>query len=144
MINTKSESNNYKLVEQGDIKETVLGSSTKAAYTHTVTLSEDPSNFDYLIILVTGGNSQNKRMCFAKKHGDTWYTNASPTDYRHLGLGIDSQSGTTMTISVAEWESKSVNGNCSIDSIIGVNRGGVLTRVLNLISTFLSKIKEVL
>lgn len=144
MINTKSESNNYKLVEQGDIKETVLGSSTKAAYTHTVTLSEDPSNFDYLIILVTGGNSKNKRMCFAKKHGDTWYTNTSPTDYRQLGLGIDSQSGTTMTISVAEWESKSVNGNCSIDSIIGVNRGGVLTRVLNLISTFLSKIKEVL
>ena len=124
MINTKSESNNYKLVEQGDIKETVLGSSTKAAYTHTVTLSEDPSNFDYLIILVTGGNSKNKRMCFAKKHGDTWYTNTSPTDYRQLGLGIDSQSGTTMTISVAEWESKSVNGNCSIDSIIGVNRGG--------------------
>lgn len=51
MINTKSESNNYKLVEQGDIKETVLGSSTKSAYTHTVTLSEDPSNFDYKEVL---------------------------------------------------------------------------------------------
>ena len=101
-------------------KETVLGSSTKTAYVHDVTLSEDPSNFDYLIILVTGGNSQNKRMCFAKKHGDTWYTNTSPTDYRHLGLGIDSQSGTTMTIIVAEWESKGVNDGCAIDSIIGV------------------------
>lgn len=127
MINTKSESNNYKLVEQGDIKETVLGSSTKSAYTHTVTLSEDPSNFDYLIILVTGGNSQNKRMCFAKKHGDTWYTNSSSTDYRHLEVGINSQSGTSMQIKVAEWESKSVNGGCAIDSIIGVNRVGSLT-----------------
>lgn len=126
MINTKSESNNYKLVEQGDIKETVLGSSTKAAYTHTVTLSEDPSNFDYLIILVTGGASNNKRMCYAKKHGDTWYTNSSPTDYRHLEVGINSQSGTSMQIKVAEWESKSVNSKCAIDSIIGVNRGGVI------------------
>jgi hypothetical protein len=124
MINTKSESKSYKLVEQGDIKETVIGSSTKTAYTHTVTLSEDPSNFDYLIILVTSGNSHNKRMCYAQKHGDTWYTNTSATDYRHIGLGIDSQSGTSITISVAEWESKSVNGGCSIDSIIGVNRGG--------------------
>ena len=127
MINTKSESNNYKLVEQGDIKETVLGSSTNTAYTHNVTLSEDPSNFDYLIILVTGGASNNKRMCYAKKHGDTWYTNSSPTDYRHLEVGINSQSGTSMQIKVAEWESKSVNGKCSIDSIIGVNRGGSLT-----------------
>lgn len=127
MINTKSESKNYKLVEQGDIKETVLGSSTGTSYTHNVTLSEDPSNFDYLIILVTGGNSKNKRMCYAKKHGNTWYTNTSDTDYRHIGLGIDSQSGTNMTISVAEWESKSVNGGCAIDSIIGVNRGGSLT-----------------
>lgn len=125
MINTKSESTSYKLVEQGDIKETVLlASSTNTAYIHNVTLSEDPSNFDYLIILVTSGNSDSSRMCFAKKHGDTWYTNTSSTDYRHLGLGIDSQSGTSMKISVAEWESKSVNGGCAIDSIIGVNRGG--------------------
>lgn len=101
-------------------KETVLGSSTKTAYVHDVTLSEDPSNFDYLIILVTGGASNNKRMCYAKKHGDTWYTNSSPTDYRHLGVGINSQSGTSMRITVAEWESKSVNSQCAIDSIIGV------------------------
>lgn len=127
MINAKSESKSYKLVEQGDIKETVLGSSTNTAYTHNVTLSEDPSNFDYLIILVTGGASNNKRMCYAKKHGDTWYTNSSPTDYRHLEVGINSQSGTSMQIKVAEWESKSVNGQCAIDSIIGVNRGGSLT-----------------
>ena len=126
MINAKSESKNYKLVEQGDIKETVLGSSTNTAYTHNVTLSEDPSNFDYLIILVTGGASNNKRMCYAKKHGDTWYTNSSPTDYRHLEVGINSQSGTSMQIKVAEWESKSVNSQCVIDSIIGVNRGGVI------------------
>lgn len=127
MINAKSESKSYKLVEQGDIKETVLGSSTNTAYTHNVTLSEDPSNFDYLIILVTGGASNNKRMCYAKKHGDTWYTNSSSTDYRHLEVGINSQSGTSMQIKVAEWESKSVNGGCAIDSIIGVNRGGSLT-----------------
>lgn len=127
MINAKSESKSYKLVEQGDIKETVLGSSTNTAYTHNVTLSEDPSNFDYLIILVTGGASNNKRMCYAKKHGDTWYTNSSPTDYRHLEVGINSQSGTSMQIKVAEWESKSVNSQCAIDSIIGVNRGGSLT-----------------
>lgn len=127
MINTKSESTSYKLVEQGDIKETVLlASSTKTAYTHDVTLSENPSNFDYLIILVTGGNSQNKRMCYAKKHGGTWYTNSSSTDYRHIGIGIDSQSGTSMRISTAEWESKSSNSGCAIDSIIGVNRGGVI------------------
>ena len=124
MINTKSESTSYKLVEQGDIKETVLGSSTNNAYTHNVTLSEDPSNFDYLIILVTSGASNNKRMCYAKKHGDTWYTNTSATDYRSIGIGIDSQSGTSMRISTAEWESKSVNSQCAIDSIIGVNRGG--------------------
>lgn len=127
MINAKSESKSYKLVEQGDIKETVLGSSTNTAYTHNVTLSEDPSNFDYLIILVTGGASNNKRMCYAKKHGDTWYTNSSPTDYRHLEVGINSQSGTSMQIKVAEWESKSVNSQCAIDSIIGVNRGWSLT-----------------
>lgn len=128
MINTKSESTSYKLVEQGDIKETVLlASSTNTAYTHNVTLSEDPSNFDYLIILVTGGSSHNKRMCYAKKHGGTWYTNSSSTDYRHLEVGINSQSGTSMQIKVSEWESKSVNGGCVIDSIIGVNRGGSLT-----------------
>ena len=127
MINAKSESKSYKLVEQGDIKETVLGSSTNTAYTHNVTLSEDPSNFDYLIILVTGGASNNKRMCYAKKHGDTWYTNSSPTDYRNLEVRINSQSGTSMQIKVAEWESKSVNSQCAIDSIIGVNRGGSLT-----------------
>lgn len=126
MINAKSESKSYKLVEQGDIKETVLGSSTNTAYTHNVTLSEDPSNFDYLIILVTGGASNNKRMCYAKKHGDTWYTNSSPTDYRNLEVRINSQSGTSMQIKVAEWESKSVNSQCAIDSIIGVNRGGVI------------------
>ena len=124
MINAKSESKSYKLVEQGDIKETVLGSSTNTAYTHNVTLSEDPSNFDYLIILVTGGASNNKRMCYAKKHGDTWYTNASPTDYRNISISIASQSGTSMQINTAEWASKSLNYGCAIDSIIGVKRGG--------------------
>ena len=41
-------------------------------------------------------------------------------------VGINSQSGTSMQIKVAEWESKSVNSQCAIDSIIGVNRGGVI------------------
>ena len=112
--------NELKSVSGESYKETVLGSSTKNAYTHNVTLSEDPSNFDYLIILVTGGASNNKRMCYAKNHGNTWYTNTSATDYRHIGMGIDSQSGTSMRISTAEWESKSVNTPCAIDSIIGV------------------------
>lgn len=125
MINAKSESTSYKLVEQGDIKETVLlASSTNADYAHNVTLSEDPSNFDYLIILVHAVNSDRQRICYAKKIGDTWYTNSSSTDYRHLELGITSQSGTSMTINTTEWESKSLNGKCAIDIIIGVNRGG--------------------
>lgn len=126
MINAKSESTSYKLVEQGDIKETVLGSSTNIAREHDVTLSEDPSNFDYLIILVTSGASNYNKLCYAKKHGDTWYSNSSPTDYRHITISITNQSGTSMKITVAEWESKSVNYGCSIDSIIGVNRGGVI------------------
>lgn len=128
MIIAKMNNMIHNLVEQKDIKETVLfESKTSVGYEHNVTLSEDPSTFAYLIILVTGGASNNKRMCYAKKHGDTWYTNSSPTDYRHLEVGINSQSGTSMQIKVAEWESKSVNSQCAIDSIIGVNRGGSLT-----------------
>ena len=115
----------HNLVEQKDIKETVLGSSTNFGYEHSVTLSDDPSNFDYLIILVTSEKSNYNRMCYAKKHGDTWYSNSSPTDYRHISISILGQSDTSLKINTVEWESKSLNGRCKIDSIIGVNRGGV-------------------
>ena len=127
MINAKSESTSYKLVEQVDIKETVLlDSKTNVGYKHNVTLSDDPSKFDYLIILVTSNSDYNK-ICYAKKHGDAWFTNSSPTDYRHISISIESQSGTSMKIDTTEWESKSTNYGCSINSIIGVNRGGSLT-----------------
>lgn len=132
MIIAKMNSMIHNLVEQKDIKETVLfKSKTNNAYTHNVTLREDPSNFDYLIILVHAVNSDRQRICYAKKIGDTWYTNSSSTDYRHLELGITSQSGTSMTINTTEWESKGLNGKCAIDCIIGVNRGGSLAKIIN-------------
>lgn len=126
MIITKFNSTLHKLVEQKDIKETVLfESKTNVGYEHNVTLSEDPSTFAYLIILVTSGGSNSSRMCYAKKHGDVWYTNSSSTDYRNIYIAIGSQLGTSMKINTAEWVSKSLNYGCAIDCIIGVNRGGV-------------------
>lgn len=132
MIVAKFLNNVHNLVEQKDIKETVLfKSKTNVGYTHDVTLSEDPSNYDYLIILVTSGSSDSSRICYAKKHGDIWYTNSSSTDYRNIYIAIGSQSGTSMRINVAEWVSKSLNYGCAIDCIIGVNRGGSLAKILN-------------
>lgn len=131
MIIAKMNNMIHNLVEQKDIKETVLfESKTSVGYEHNVTLSEDPSTFAYLIILVTSGSSNSSRMCYAKKHGDVWYTNSSSTDYRNIYIAIGSQSGTSMKINTAEWVSKSLNYGCAIDSIIGVNRGS-LTKILN-------------
>ena len=131
MIVAKFLNNVHNLVEQKDIKETVLfESKTNIGYNHNVTLSEDPSKFDYLIILVTS-NSDYSKICYAKKHGDEWFTNSSPTDYRNISISIASQSGTSMQITTAEWASKSLNYGCAIDSIIGVNRGGSLAKIFN-------------
>lgn len=126
MILTKFNNTLHKLVEQKDIKETVLfKSKTNIGYEHNLTLSEDPSKYDFLIILVTSGNSDSSRMCYAKKHGGIWYTNSSSTDYRNIYIAIGSQSGTSIKINTAEWVSKSLNYGCAIDAVIGVNRGGV-------------------
>lgn len=125
MINTKSESNNYKLVEQGDIKETVLGSSTSVKYTHDITCAEDPTTFDYIVIYMHTPSSDRNVMCIAKYYNGNWYTLSTSTVYRTISLLITTN-GTSMHIEVSEWLNSSNNNGVKIDGVVGVNRGGVI------------------
>lgn len=125
MINAKSESTSYKLVEQGDIKETVLGSSTKTDYTHTITCTQDPTSFDYLLIYTFAPSGKRNALCVAKYYNGKWYTMASATVNRTIALQITS-SGTSLSIEIEEWTNSSANNGCQIDAVVGVNRGGVI------------------
>ena len=52
MIIAKMNSMIHNLVEQKDIKETVIGSHKSVDYVHTITCTQDPTSFDYLLIYV--------------------------------------------------------------------------------------------
>jgi len=123
MINTKSESTSYKLVEQGDIKETVLGSSEKTSYTHDITCVEDPTTFDYIVIYMNAPGGDRNVMCIAKYYNGKWYHLSTSTVNRTISLLITTN-GTSMHIEVAEWINSSNNNGVKIDGVVGVNRGG--------------------
>lgn len=120
----------HNLVEQKDIKETVIGSHNTSAYTHNITVSKDPTKFDYLLIYMYAPESTRNVVGVAKYYGGKWYTMAPQADYRGIGIRVES-SGTSMTIRTEEWVNFSNNSGVSIIAIVGVNRGGSLAKILN-------------
>lgn len=113
----------HNLVEQKDIKETVIGSHNTTAYTHNITVSKDSTKFDYLLIYMYAPGSTRNVVGVAKYYGGKWYTMAPQADYRGIGISVES-SGTSMTIRTEEWVNSSNNSGVSIIAIVGVNRGG--------------------
>jgi len=130
MIIAKMNSMIHNLVEQKDIKETVIGSHNTSAYTHNITVSKDPTKFDYLLIYMYAPGSTRNVVGVAKYYGGKWYTMAPQADYRGIGIRVES-SGTSMTIRTEEWVSSSNNSGVSIIAIVGVNRGGSLAKIIN-------------
>lgn len=130
MIIAKMNSMIHNLVEQKDIKETVIGSHNTTAYTHNITVSKDPTKFDYLLIYMYAPGSTKNVVGAAKYYGGKWYTMAPQADYRGIGICVES-SGTSMTIKLEEWVNSSNNSGVSIIAIVGVNRGGSLAKILN-------------
>lgn len=130
MIVAKSLNKVHNLVEQKDIKETVIGSHNTTAYTHKITVSTDPTKFDYLLIYMLAPSSNRNLVGVAKYYGGKWYTMAPQADYRGIGISVES-SGTSMTIRTEEWVNSSNNSGVSIIAIVGVNRGGSLAKILN-------------
>lgn len=124
MIVAKSLNKVHNLVEQKDIKETVIGSHNTTAYTHKITVSTDPTKFDYLLIYMYAPGSKKNVVGAAKYYGGKWYTMGPVADYQGVGISVKS-SGTSMTINSAEWANSSNNSGVSIIAIVGVNRGGV-------------------
>lgn len=124
MIIAKMNSMIHNLVEQKDIKETVIGSHNTTAYTHNITVSKDPTKFDYLLIYMYAPGSTKNVVGAAKYYGGKWYTMGPVADYRGVGVSVKS-SGTSMTIKLEEWVNSSNNSGVSIIAIVGVNRGGV-------------------
>ena len=124
MILTKFNNTLHKLVEQKDIKETVIGSHNTTAYTNNITVSTDPTKFDYLLIYMLAPNSKRNLVGVAKYYGGKWYTMGPVSDYRGIGIRVES-SGTSMTIILEEWVNSSNNSGVNIIAIVGVNRGGV-------------------
>lgn len=124
MIVTKFLNATHNLVEQKDIKETVIGSHNTLAYTHNITVSADPTTFDYLLIYVYAKDSARYLFGVAKYYGGKWYTMAPNADYRGIGIRVES-SGTSMTIRLEEWLNSGSNTGASIIAVVGVNRGGV-------------------
>ena len=113
----------HNLVEQKDIKETVIGSHNATAYTHKITVSEDPTKFDYLLIYMYAPGSKKNLVGVAKYYGGKWYTMGPVADYRGVGIRVES-SGTSMTIRSEEWLNSANNSGVNIVAIVGVNRGG--------------------
>ena len=130
MILTKFNSTLHKLVEQKDIKETVIGSHKSVDYVHNITCTQDPTSFDYLLIYVFAPGGKRNTICAAKYYNGKWYNLASATVYRTISLLISS-SGTSLRIEIAEWANSSSNNGCQIDAVVGVNRGGSLAKILN-------------
>lgn len=113
----------HNLVEQKDIKETVIGSHNTSAYTHNITVSKDPTKFDYLLIYMYAPGSTRNVVGVAKYYGGKWYTMGPVSDYRGVSIRVES-SGTSMTIKLEEWLNSSNNSGVSIIAVVGVNRGG--------------------
>lgn len=124
MILTKFNNTLHKLVEQKDIKETVIGSHKSVDYVHNITCTQDPTSFDYLLIYVFAPGGKRNALCAAKYYNDQWYPLAPATVYRTISLLVTS-SGTSLRIEIAEWLNSSSNNGCRIDAVVGVNRGGV-------------------
>lgn len=124
MILTKFNNTLHKLVEQKDIKETVIGSHNATAYTHKITVSEDPTKFDYLLIYMYAPGSTRNLVGVAKYYDGKWYTMGPVADYRGVGIRVES-SGTSMAIKLEEWLNSANNSGVNIIAIVGVNRGGV-------------------
>lgn len=124
MIIAKMNSMIHNLVEQKDIKETVIGSHKSVDYVHNITCTQDPTSFDYLLIYVFAPGGKRNTICIAKYYNGKWYNLAPATVYRTISLLITS-SGTSLRIEIAEWASSSSNNGCQIDAVVGVNRGGV-------------------
>lgn len=120
----------HNLVEQKDIKETVIGSHNTSAYTHNITVSKDPTKFDYLLIYMYAPGSAKNVVGAAKYYGGKWYTMGPVADYRGVGISVKS-SGTSMTIKLEEWVNSSNNSGVSIIAIVGVNRGGPLAKIFS-------------
>lgn len=120
----------HNLVEQKDIKETVIGSHNAVAYTHKITVSEDPTKFDYLLLYMYAPSSARNLVGVVKYYGGKWYTMAPVADYRGVAIRVAS-SGTSMTINLEEWLNSANNNGVSIIAIVGVNRGGSLAKILN-------------
>ena len=129
MIVAKFLNNVHNLVEQKDIKDTVIGSHNTTSYTHNITVSTDPTKFDYLLIYMLAPSSNRNLVGVAKYYGGKWYTMAPQADYRGVGISVKS-SGTSMTIKLEEWVNSSNNSGVSIIAIVGVNRGGHWLRFL--------------
>lgn len=124
MIIAKMNSMIHNLVEQKDIKETVIGSHKSVEYVHNITCTQDPTSFDYLLIYVFAPGGKRNALCAAKYYNGQWYTLAPATVYRTISLLITS-SGTSLRIEIAEWLNSSNNNGCQIDAVVGINRGGV-------------------
>lgn len=129
MIIAKMNSMIHNLVEQKDIKETVIGSHKSVDYVHNITCTQDPTSFDYLLIYVFAPGGKRNTICAAKYYNGKWYNLASATVYRTISLLITS-SGTSLRIEIAEWANSSSNNGCQIDAVVGVNRGGHWLRFL--------------
>lgn len=125
MIITKFNSAVHNLVEQKDIKETVLWSSTSTSnkYTYDITLSEDPTKYDYLLLYMYAPSGGKDTICLAKYYGGKWYTMASATVYRTMSITMKS-TGSSMHVEVAEWLNSSNNNGIQLRGVVGVNRGG--------------------
>ena len=124
MIIAKMNNMIHNLVEQKDIKETVIGSHKSVDYVHNITCTQDPTSFDYLLIYTFAPGGKRNALCVAKYYNGQWYHMASATVYRTISLLITS-SGTSLRIEIAEWANSSSNNGCQIDAVVGVNRGGV-------------------
>ena len=130
MIVAKFNNTLHKLVEQKDIKETVIGSHKSVDYVHNITCTQDPTSFDYLLIYVFAPGVNRNALCVAKYYNGQWYPMAPATVYRTISLLVTS-SGTSLRIEIAEWMSSSSNNGCRIDAVVGVNRGVSLAKIFN-------------
>lgn len=126
MILGKCNKKSHKLVEQEDISETVLWSSTSTSnkYTYDITLSKDPTKYDYLLLYMYAPSGKHNVLCIAKYFSGSWYAVSSATVYRTISLALTSTS-TSMHVEVAEWFNSSNNNGVQLRGVVGVNRGGV-------------------
>lgn len=125
MILGKCNKKSHKLVEQEDISETVLWSSTSTSnkYTYDITLSKDPTKYDYLLLYMYAPSGKRNVLCIAKYFSGSWYAVSSATVYRTISLALTSTS-TSMHVEVAEWFNSSNNNGVQLRGVVGVNRGG--------------------